>query len=248
MSARRSRRRHQTQANHSASRVSAVPRPTIRSQARWMVLTADREGRSSGGTESRPWTTVLVPVLGSLRHEASPGIFRPPLTVPSSFRCPRRISGLSGAGGGVELQRGELDRLVVVDRARGGVADHHLDRDGDRRDREREQEAQPVVAVAPAAQHPHRIGRGDEEPGRDQGGEVHVRELVLDGVVEDHRPDVDVGDGPGRVHREAPGLVHPRVGRHHHQGAQQADDGDGHAASRSAPTGSGASSRRCRSR
>ncbi len=73
-----------------------MPRPTIRSQARWTVLTARSGGRSSAGTESRPWTTVLVPVDGSLSHDARPGIFRPPLTVPSSFRCPRRISGLSG--------------------------------------------------------------------------------------------------------------------------------------------------------
>ena len=42
------------------------------------------------------------------------------------------------------------------------------------------------------------------------------------------RPDVNVGDVARAVHREAAGLVHPRVRRDHHQGAQQPDQRDRH--------------------
>ena len=94
-------------------------------------------GRSSAGTVSRPWTTVALPVLGSDSHEARPGIGMPPVTVPSSFRWPSSVSGTSLLGRRHQLDRGELDRLVVVDPAGQRVADAHLDRGRDGRHGER---------------------------------------------------------------------------------------------------------------
>ena len=73
------RKIHDTQ-YQTDSRKSSVPRPTMMSHARWTVLTWEMVGRSSAGTVSRPWITVLVPSLGSDSHDASPGISIPPLT------------------------------------------------------------------------------------------------------------------------------------------------------------------------
>ena len=70
------------------------------SQARWTVLTWRVVGRSSAGTVSRPWTTVSLPVDGSESHDARPGISIPPLTVPSSLRCPSNVSGTSSVVSG----------------------------------------------------------------------------------------------------------------------------------------------------
>ena len=55
----------------------------------WLV------GRSAAGVSSRPWTTVDVPVLGSDRIDASPGMGMPPVTSPSELRCPSSTSGTS---------------------------------------------------------------------------------------------------------------------------------------------------------
>jgi hypothetical protein len=41
------------------------------SQHRWTILVSRIVGRSSGGTESKPCTTVALPVLGSESHDAS---------------------------------------------------------------------------------------------------------------------------------------------------------------------------------
>src|SRR3954453_11836982 len=71
---------------HSASRNSAVPRPTITSQARWTTFTSSTVGHSSAGTLWRPLTPVDFPVLGSESHEPSPGIGIPPLTVSLELR------------------------------------------------------------------------------------------------------------------------------------------------------------------
>src|SRR5581483_366575 len=51
------RRRHHTTANQSDRAVSAVPRPTITSQARWTGVTG---GRSRAGTVSKPLMRVLT--------------------------------------------------------------------------------------------------------------------------------------------------------------------------------------------
>ena len=72
-----------------------MPSPTITSQARCTTLTSWIVGRSSAGVSSRPWTTVDVPVLGSDRNEARPGIGMPPTTSPSELRCPSSTSGTS---------------------------------------------------------------------------------------------------------------------------------------------------------
>src|SRR6478736_9435921 len=82
-------------AYHTASRKSSVPTPTITSQQRWTRLVARTVGLSSAGTESRPWTTVAFPVLGSDSHDARPGIGIPPLTVPSALSLPSNLSGTS---------------------------------------------------------------------------------------------------------------------------------------------------------
>src|SRR4051812_6575971 len=78
----RSRRKSQEIANQAASNSNRVAIPTIRSHARWTVLTSWIVGRASAGVLSRPWMEVLVPSAGSERNEASPGILMPPTTCP----------------------------------------------------------------------------------------------------------------------------------------------------------------------
>src|SRR5687768_587450 len=90
----RRRKIHDT-AYHTDSRNSSVPRPTMMSQHRWTMLVCRTVGRWSGGTVSRPCTTVALPVLGSESQDARPGTGMPPLTVPSSLRRPSRVSGTS---------------------------------------------------------------------------------------------------------------------------------------------------------
>ena len=91
-----SRRKIQHTQYHADSRNSSVPRPTMTSHARWTVLTCEIVGRSSRRARvSRPWTTVLVPSLGSDSHEASPGIRIPPVTSPSALSRPSSVSGTS---------------------------------------------------------------------------------------------------------------------------------------------------------
>ena len=149
-------------------------------------------GRSSAGTASRPCTTVDVPVLGSDSQDARPGIGIPPLTVAVGVEvAEQRLRDVAG-GLRHQLDRRELDRLVVVDPARQRVADAHLDRGRDRRDGEGDDEAQPVVAVAPAPQHAGRVDRGDQEAADEVGRDEHVRRLERHRVVEDHLDRVDV--------------------------------------------------------
>ncbi len=90
-----SRRKIHAAHHHSVSRNSRVPRPTIRSHARWVTFTSWLVGRSAAGISSSPWMTVDVPVLGSDRIEASPGIGMPPTTSPSELRWPNSTSGTS---------------------------------------------------------------------------------------------------------------------------------------------------------
>ncbi len=90
-----SRRNSQVPPHQSAIRNSSVPSPIMTSHARCTVLTWLTVGIASGGNESRPWMTVSRPVLGFDSHEASPGIGIPPLTVPSSCKRPRIVSGTS---------------------------------------------------------------------------------------------------------------------------------------------------------
>ncbi len=90
------------------------------------------------------------------------------------------------ARGGHQLDRGELDRLVVVHPAGQRVSHTHLDRCRDRRDTERDDEPQPVVAVRASPQHARGVHRGDEEATDEIGGDDHVRRLQRHRVVEDH--------------------------------------------------------------
>ena len=162
--------RHQTNPNQSPSAIIAVPIPTIVSKAQCSIVFAG--GRSSAGTESSPVTSVSV--LKPTRNESRPGIPIPHLT-PSSVQIPPMYSVTSRVGVVDALHRRELDRLVLGDRARGGVADEELDRGEDAADGERDQQAEPVVAVAAPAQHPDGVHRGDQEGGDQVGGEDHVR-------------------------------------------------------------------------
>ena len=153
-----SRLRHHAIPSHAPSAIRAVQMPTIASNAQWSSVFAG--GRSSGGTESSPIT--LVSVLKPTSHESKPGIPIPPLT-PSEVQRPPMYSVTCVCGRLHALHGGELDRLVLGDRAGGGVAHRELDRRRDRRDRERDQQSEPVVAVPPAAQHPDGVDRRHEE-------------------------------------------------------------------------------------
>ena len=75
-----SRRKIQVTHHHKLSSISRVPSPIMMSQARWVTFTSEVVGSSSVGIVFRPWTTVEVPVLGSDRIEARPGIGMPPTT------------------------------------------------------------------------------------------------------------------------------------------------------------------------
>ena len=103
----------------------------------------------------------------------------PPLT-PSEVQRPQMYSVTCVCGLLHALHRGELDRLVLGDRAGGGVADAELDRRDDRGHRQRDQQPEPVMAVAAPAQHAHGVDRGHEEAGDDVRREDHVRRLVRD--------------------------------------------------------------------
>ena len=68
--------RHQPIPSQSPSPISSVQIPTIVSKAQCSIVL--NGGRSSGGTESRPITWVLV--LQPTRNESNPGIPIPPFT------------------------------------------------------------------------------------------------------------------------------------------------------------------------
>ena len=79
----KSRLRHHAMPSHSPRTISIVPIPTIVSNAQWSIVLAG--GRSSGGTVSRPITSVSV--LQPTRKESKPGMPMPPLT-PSGVQRP----------------------------------------------------------------------------------------------------------------------------------------------------------------
>ncbi len=126
----KSRFRHQEIPSQIPRRIIPVPIPTIASKDRCRSVFAG--GRSSAGTESSPITSVSV--LKPTRNESSPGIPMPHLT-PSSVQMPADVLGHIACGLLDALHRRELDRLVLGDLARGGVADEELDRRQDRRRR-----------------------------------------------------------------------------------------------------------------
>ncbi len=135
------------------------------------------------------------------------------------------VLGDVGRGRLHAFHRGELDRLILGDRAGRCVTDRELDRRRDAGDRQRDQQPEAMEAVAPAAQHPDGVDRRDQEPGDEIRRQDHVRDLVGDRRVEDHLPRVDGGDLAGR-RREPLRLVHPRVHRHDRIGAAEARDHD----------------------
>ena len=152
----------------------------------------------------------------------------PPLTVSLSLSLAQERLGDVAAGGGHELDRGELDRLVVVHPAGQRVAHTHLDRCRDRRDAERDDEPQPVVAVHPPAQHGRGVHRGDEESTDQIGSDEHVRCLQGHRGVEDHPQRVDGDHGAIGILREARGCVHPRIGSDDRNTAEDPGQDDGH--------------------
>ena len=143
------------------------------------------------------------------------------------------------------LHRRELDRLVLGDRTSGGVAHRQLDRRRDAGDRQRDQQSEPVMAVAPPAQHAHRVDGRDQEAGDHVRGEDHVRDLVGHRRVEDHLQRLDVGD-LAAGERVALRLVHPRVDGDHRERAPESRDRYRDAGPEVRPSRTGASSRRCR--
>ena len=92
-------------------------------------------GRSSAGTVSRPWTTVLGAVARVRQPRRESGDADPAGDLAVGVEPSEQGLGDVARRLGHELDGGELDRLVVVDPAGEGVADAHLDRDGDRRRR-----------------------------------------------------------------------------------------------------------------
>ena len=92
--------------------------PTMASNAQCSIVLAG--GRSSGGTVSSPMT--LVSVLKPTSHESRPGIPIPPFT-PSDVQRPPMYSVTCVCVFCTHSIAGELDRLVLGDRARGRVAD-----------------------------------------------------------------------------------------------------------------------------
>ena len=124
---------------------------------------------------------TLVSVLKPTSQESRPGMPMPPL-MPLDVQRPRMYSVTSRMGLLNALHRGELDRLVLGDRAGGGVAHAQLDRRRDRRQRQGDQEAEAVMAIAPAAKHAHRVDGGHEESRDHVRREDHVRRLVGDAL------------------------------------------------------------------
>ncbi len=126
------------------------------------------------------------------------------------------------------LERSQLHRLGLGNRAAGPVADEDLDGGGKRRDRERDQERSALVPPPPAAQPAPGVDARHEEAGDDVAGEIHVDELVPEvRVREEGAPRVHVDDSPV-AKCETGRVVHPRVDRDHHRRADEARDRHGH--------------------
>ncbi len=101
----------------------------------------------------------------------------PPFT-PSAVQRPSMYSVTCVCGLLHALHRRELDRLVLGDRAGGGVADAQLDRGDDKGQRQWDQQPEAMMTVAAPAEHAHGVDRGHEEPGDHVRREDHVRRLV----------------------------------------------------------------------
>ena len=215
--------RHQAKPSHAPSAISIVPIPTIVSNAqcsivlrRWPVL-----GRH--GVEADHLRVGAPP--DQERVEA--GDPEPALDAVGGAAA---VDVLGDVRGGLlhALHRRELDRLVLGDRARRGVADRELDRREDAGHRERDQQAEPVIAVAAPAQHPDRVDRRHPEARDQVRGQDHVRHLVGDRRVEDHLQRLDLRH-VSRRGREPLRLVHPRVHGHHRERPAESRDHDRHA-------------------
>ena len=213
------------------------------SNARWISVAAG--GRSTAGTVSQP-TTLAVgaearPGSSRGRGSRSPNSTRPWISNPA------QDLGHPAGGAGDILHRGELDRLVGGDLARGSVPDQDLHRGQGGGERERDREPDPVVAVAPAAQEPDRVHRGDPEPGHQIRSKHHVRRLVGARMIEIDAPGVN-RDDPAAPLAEPLGVVHPGVDRHHRHGASDSTQRHRDAAPEMRPAPKGGASRTGRSR
>ena len=191
-----------------------------------------------------PVPMTFVSVLKPTSHESRPGIPIPPL-MPSYVQRPQMYSvtwvwvscthsiAANLIGWSLAIARAAVSPTAELDRRR------------DAGDRERDQQSEPVMAVAPPAQHADGVDGGDQEAGDHVRGENHVRNLVGHRRVEDHLEGLHVGDLPARE-RVALRLVHPRVDGDHRERAPEPRERDRARRSRSAPIRTGASSRRCR--
>jgi hypothetical protein len=95
------------------------------------------------------------------------------------------------------LEGGELQRLVLRHSPSDPVAHHDLHWGGERRDRQRNHKRGAHVAGALAVQPAPGVGGGDQQPGDDVAGEIHVRELGPEvGVAKQSAPRLDVDHLP----------------------------------------------------
>ena len=153
-----------------------------------------------------------------------------PFGVPAEdvLRCP--LGGLLQT-----LDRRQLDRLGGGDVAGRPIADQHLHGRGQRCDRQRDRQGCALVASPAAAQPAHRVGSGEEKPGDDVAGDVHVRELrPQEAVAEQRRERMDV-EHPAVLEPESRRMIHPGVDGDHHQRPGEACDRDRYAAAEVCP-------------
>jgi hypothetical protein len=122
-----------------------------------------------------------------------------------------QVLGRAARRGGEPFYRGELDRLVGGDVPRRPVSDDDLQRRGDGGGGQGDAERGPLVPPPPAAQERPRVDPGEDEPGHDVGGEVHVHVLAPEHRVgEQRRPRMHIGC-PAVDQGEPRRVVHPPV-------------------------------------
>ena len=182
-------------------------------------------GRSSGGTVSSPMTSAFGSCVGQDREQ--PRDLDPEahlaarLVVEAAERERRAARGLLQP-----FHRGQLDRLALGDLAPGPVADDHLHRRAQRRERERHDERGAVVVVALALQPRERVDAGDDEPADEVAREVHVDQLVPHVRVQQRLPRARVEHLAVRREVEPDRVVHPAVDRDHVERAREAREHD----------------------
>jgi hypothetical protein len=139
---------------------------------------------------------------------------------------PEDVLGRPSGRGRQAFHGGQLDGLVLGHVTGGPVADDDLQRRRNAGHAHRDGERGALVAAAPAAQQRPRVAAREDEPGHDEGGEVHVDVLTPEHRVGEQRlPRVHVS-GPAIDQGEPAGMVHPGIDRDNEKGARHSSDGD----------------------